>query len=62
MAVWFIFTFIFILTASLLMLGKFGKGQPAVRFFGWFWLAVALLMCVVVYVFVYVVDWTTPVQ
>jgi hypothetical protein len=59
---WFIFSFIFIVTASLIMLGPAGKDRPQVRFFGWFWLSVALLMAVVVYVFTYMVDWNTPVQ
>lgn len=59
---WFIFSFIFIVTASLIMLGPAGKGRQHVRFFGWFWLSVALIMAVVVYVFTYMVDWNTPVQ
>ena len=57
MTIWFIFSFVFIMTAALIMLGPAGKGRPHVKFFGWFWLSVALLMCVVVYVFTVMVDW-----
>jgi hypothetical protein len=61
MTVWFIFSFVFIMVASIIMLGPAGKGRQHVRFFGWFWLSVALLMAVMVYVFAYMVDWNAPV-
>lgn len=60
MEAWFIFSFLFIFTASIIMIGPIGKKHQAVRFFGWFWLSVALLMVLVVYIVMFTVDWNTP--
>lgn len=60
MELFFVFAFFFIFISSALMIGPFGKKNPAVKFFGWFWMSVALLLLVVSYVILYMIDWGAP--